>query len=110
MLTRVSIGWKWLADHLNTIIDEVNVNRPIGSASITTDQSPGGTVLRIASPNNQQPSGGGGDGGGGQQPPPQPVVWHNVGWVTVTVVDPASCTQSSLTVLAQKSGSSITIS
>lgn len=91
---------------LNTIIDEVNVNRPTGSATITADQSPGGTVLRLVGQNDQQAQ-----QGGQQQPPPaQPVVWHNVGWVTVTIVDPASCAQSSLTVLAQQPGGSITIS
>lgn len=110
MLHKISIGWHWLENVLNSIIDEVNLNAPIGSASITTDQSPNGTVLRLAQYNDQlqHPSTTG--GGGPPQPQPQPVVWHNVGWVTVTVVDPVSCTQSSLTVLAQKSGSSITIS
>lgn len=106
MLTRISKGWPWLVNHLNAIIDEVNVNRPAGSATITAEQSPGGTVLRVAQQNNQQSQ----DGGSGGQQQPQPVVWHNVGWVTVTIVDPASCAQSTLIVLAQKSGSSITIS
>lgn len=103
MLARVSIGWKWLANHLNAIIDEVNLNTPLGSASITADQSPNGTVLRVAQQNDQQAQQGG-------QQQPQPVVWHNVGWITVTIVDPVSCAQSSLTVLAQQPGGSITIS
>lgn len=105
MLKQVSIGWAWLQEHLNLIIDEVNLNKPTASASIAVEQSPNGTVLRVVQKKDDQPN----QPGSGQQQQQQPVVWHNVGWATVTIIDTATCQTSNLTVVAQKQGSSITI-
>ncbi len=108
MLHEIKTGWRRLDQPLNEVIRAINRQQPLPSASIAVEESPNGTLLKVISTGrDQQPSsaGGGGDGGGGG-----PIVWHNVGWTTVTVVDPATCAQSSLTVLAQKTGSSITIS
>jgi hypothetical protein len=104
MLTRVSIGWIWLERTLNGIIDTVNRQKPLQSASIAVEESPNGTLLKVvgASESDQTSAGGGAAGG--------PVTWHDVGWQQVTVVDPANCSQSTIKVLVFQQGASVTIS
>jgi hypothetical protein len=102
MLTKISIGWVWLDRTLNSIIDAVNSQKPLQSASIAVEESPNGTLLKVV-----------GTGQGQGQPTSDggPVTWHNVGWMTVTVVDPANnCAQSQIKVLVIAQGSSVTIS
>jgi hypothetical protein len=108
MLTQVSIGWRWLERTLNRIISTVNQQKPLGSSTIAIEESPNGTVLKVVNLNSDQP-GGSGAGAAQQQQKPQPVVWHNVAWRTVTVVDPVSCAQSTITVLVQNAGTNLTI-
>jgi hypothetical protein len=47
MLAKISIGWVWLERTLNGIIDTVNQQKPIGSASIAIEESPNGTLLKV---------------------------------------------------------------
>lgn len=107
MLSRISIGWGWLEKTLNTLIDAINVNQPLGSASIAIEQSPNGTMLRVVDQTKdqqKQPAGGGGGGSTGA------VIWQGVSWKTVTVVDPNNnCAQSQISVLVQSSGGQIKI-
>jgi hypothetical protein len=99
MLTKISIGWVWLDRTLNNIIDAVNSQKPLQSASIAVEESPNGTLLKVVGTGQGQPTGGGG-----------PVTWNNVGWQQVTVVDPTNCAQSTIKVLVFQQGSSVTIS
>lgn len=109
-LNHVDIGWEWLRDTLNTIIDEVNEQKPLQSASIAIEETPYGTLLKVipadkydtgAAAGNQQ-------GSQQQQPPqqqqPQPVIWHGVTFRPITIVDPVSCAQSQVLVLVQAPG------
>ena len=111
MLSQVSIGWRWLERTLNRIIDTVNQQKPLGSTTIAIEESPNGTLLKVVNLNSDQPGGSGTSGTQQQQQQqkPQPVVWHNVTWQQVTVVDPVSCAQSQISVLVQNAGTSITI-
>ncbi|SRR5258708_4999529 len=107
MIERISIGWVWLDHTLNRIIDQINRQHPIGSTSVAIEESPNGTLFKVAgAPQTDQASSNRGASGALKS---KPVVWNGVGWVTVTVVDPTTCAQSTLTVLAQKPNSSITI-
>lgn len=108
MIARIQIGWVWLERTLNRIIDAINANQPLASSSIAIEQSPNGTVLRVVKSQDQQPPQGAG-GGGGQQQPAQQVIWHNVSWKTVTVVDPVSCAQSQIVIPVQTTGGQIII-
>jgi hypothetical protein len=90
MLSRITIGWHWLERTLNGIIAEVNAQKPLGSATIAVEESPNGTLLKVvgAQNQNQQSAGGGG----------RPM---EGGWITVTVVNPATCAQSQIQVWAR---------
>jgi hypothetical protein len=57
-LDRIDIDWVWLKDNLNKIIDEVNSNKPLGSATIAVNEAENGSLLSIIA--GQQPGGGGG--------------------------------------------------
>jgi hypothetical protein len=62
MLNRVSIGWVWLEKNLNTIIDEINLNRPLASGSIAIDHTPNGSVIKATPKAGPEAAGGGGGG------------------------------------------------
>jgi hypothetical protein len=113
MLSRIHIGWHWLERTLNGIIAEVNAQKPLPSATIAVEESPNGTLLKVVGAQNQsQPGAPGAPGPAAPTPPtpkPPPVVWHNVTWQQVTVIDPSSCVQSTITVLVQSAGNNITI-
>jgi len=101
MLTRVTIGWVWLERTLNGIIDQVNRQKPLQSASVAVEESPNGTVLKVvaiqATPDQGtgQASGGGAAGAGGRPGQAQP------NWMTVTIVNPDTCVQSQIQVWAR---------
>lgn len=83
MLSRVSVGWQWLSDTLNGIIDAVNAQKIIPSATVGVNQSPTGIILTasaLAAPQPQQ-------GGGGSIPNPPS---GTAGWQQIQVVD-ANC-------------------
>jgi hypothetical protein len=84
MLKNIQIGWVWLERTLNGIIDAVNAQHIIPSASVAVQEAPNGVVLTVAK--------GGGDGGGGPT---------EGGWLTVTIVDPQTCAQSTVQVWAK---------
>jgi len=115
MLAKISIGWVWLERTLNGIIDVVNQQKPLGSASIAIEESPNGTLLKVVPvAQSDQTIGGGGGGGGGATGGGTggggAVTWNNVGWQQVIVVDPANnCAQSTIKVLVFQQGSSVTI-
>jgi hypothetical protein len=100
MLDRIHIGWHWLERTLNGIIAAVNAQKPLPSATIAIEESPNGMLLKVVQAQNQPPSTG---------PAQQQVVWHDVAWAKVTVVDPTTCAQSSISVLIQSPGNNITI-
>jgi hypothetical protein len=45
-MDKISIGWVWLEKTLNGIIDAVNRQKPLPSASIAIEESPNGTLLK----------------------------------------------------------------
>jgi hypothetical protein len=75
MLSKVNIGWVWLERTLNGIVDEINKQKPIGSASIAIEESPNGTLLKTVA--QQQP------GGSGIPNPPS----GTAGWNQLAVID-----------------------
>jgi hypothetical protein len=78
MLNRISSGWTWLETALNAVIDEINRQKPVASATIAVEESPNGTLLKLTS---SQQAGTGGGGG----------VWPaGVGWQLLTVIDTSS--------------------
>src|ERR1700741_86279 len=99
-LTRVQIGWKGLEDVINEIRNRINVNQPLEGSGIRIEDSPGGGKLISLSPSPTTSS-------DNQQPATDPhllateVDWHGVKWQDVTVVDPSSCAQSTLSVLTK---------
>jgi hypothetical protein len=87
MLTRVSIGWIWLERTLNGIIDQVNRQKPLQSATIAIEESPNGTLLKVTGVSESgQTAGGGGGPTGGQ-------------WCTLSVIDTSTgaCVTKTLT-------------
>jgi hypothetical protein len=128
MIERISIDWAWLQTTLNRIIDALNEQKPLGSATITINESPNGTLLSLAA---QQ--------GGGETttapsadtpwkitPDGETASWHQIlafdpktknistiwawsgslkqpanWWETVMLVDPATCTKSTATILVK---------
>jgi hypothetical protein len=107
MLKPISSGWQWLERTLNILIEEINAQKPLPSATIAVEEGPNGTLIKVAgTPKNEPP---GSSGPSSSTPKPQPVVWHNVAWQQVTVVDPGSCAQSTIIVLVQSFGKNITI-
>lgn len=46
MLKHIEIDWAWLQDKLNLIIDTVNQQKVIGSATIAIEESPQGTLIK----------------------------------------------------------------
>jgi hypothetical protein len=83
MLEKITIGWVWLERTLNTMIDAINAEKPLPSASIAVEESPNGTLLKVTGISESGQTSGG--GGGGQQWP------AGVGWQALTVVDPSDC-------------------
>jgi hypothetical protein len=91
MLARVSIGWTWLERTLNGIIDQLNRQKPLQSATIAIEESPNGTLLKYVGATQSDQSSGGGAGAnptGGQ-------------WTAIVVVDPNTCIPSTLMVWAK---------
>ena len=105
-LKNVQMGWKGLQDVINRIIDTVNSQTPVEGSGINIEDSANGKIISVA---NQTGGGGGGDssqtnaGAGAQDPHllATEIDWHGVKWQDVTVVDPSTCAQSTLTVLTQ---------
>jgi hypothetical protein len=89
MLSRIHIGWHWLDQTLNTMIDAINEQKPVGSASIAVEESPNGTLLKVVGAQADQTSGGGGGGGGASQPNPPS---GTAQWCQLAVIDNSSGT------------------
>jgi hypothetical protein len=85
MLNRITSGWTWLETALNAMIDEMNRQKPLASASIAVEESPNGTLLKVAGPQQV----GTGDG-------PQPDLitpdGETAAWQQIHVVD-QNCNQ-----------------
>lgn len=106
-LKEFKFGWKALNAALNEIADAVNRNSPLEGDGIHLDEH-GQQGVSINATNakgggNQDQSGGG--GGGGTAPTYTQITINGVQWKDVTIIDPATCAQSTLTVLAQGAGS-----
>jgi hypothetical protein len=86
MLKAVKIDWAWLQDNLNLIIDAVNRQKPLSSATIAIDEMPSGTMLSLTAA----------QGGGGA--PSTDTPWkttpdgEQAGWHSLNVVD-QNCNQ-----------------
>lgn len=107
-LSSVSCGIKALEDVLNRIVAALNQRTPVAGAGITINESGSGAVIALANKDDDQgqPQNQGGGGGGViQASGPYTIMLNGVVWKNVTIVDPVSCAQSTLTVLAQGSGS-----
>jgi hypothetical protein len=90
-MDRISTIWPWLERTLNGIIDQVNRQKPLQSASIAVEESPNGTLLKVVgTTQSDQSSGGGG----------QPMAG---GWQAVSIIDNSSgtCVTKTLVVWAQ---------
>src|SRR5260370_40253525 len=67
-MDHIRIGWRWLERTLNGIIDTINQQRPVGSATIAVEQSPSGMLLKVVGkPDQQGEVGAGGPVGGSWQ-------------------------------------------
>jgi hypothetical protein len=128
MLNRITSGWTWLETALNAMIDEINRQKPLASASIALEESPNGTLLKVTQP--QQPATGGGD----VDPTPwattpdgETADWHQLisfnadnakvstqwvwggtpkpgtvyAWHPVGLIDPSTCAQYTLVILTK---------
>lgn len=85
MLKNIQIGWVWLERTLNGIIDQVNAQHIIPSATVAVQEAPNGTMLTAQGGMGDSTAQGAGDSAGGS-------------WVTVTVVNPNTCAQSQIQV------------
>jgi hypothetical protein len=92
MLKSVSIGWHWLERTLNGIIDQVNAQHIIPSASIAVQEAANGTMLTVTKIGGAASDTSGGSGGAND-----PKGY----WTTVTIVNPATCAQSQIQVWAK---------
>jgi hypothetical protein len=107
MLKNIQIGWVWLDQVLNGIIDQVNAQHVIPSASVAVQEAPNGTILTVG-----QGGGGGGGGDGTLQPSVKgwtTITFNNWTWKELTVVDPATCQQSTVHAIAYHAGASIVL-
>jgi hypothetical protein len=94
MLNRISIGWRWLENTLNGIIDAVNQQKPLGSASVAVEESPNGSLLRVVG--SQQGTGSGAAGAPGAPGGGGPTGGQ---WCTLSVIDTSTgtCVTKTLT-------------
>ncbi len=84
-MDHIRIGWQWLERTLNGIIDAVNRQKPVGSATIAVEESPSGALLKVVAQSAQAGTGGGGGPVGG--------TWQQL--VVIKVVN-NQCTQQYL--------------
>jgi hypothetical protein len=77
MLAKITIGWHWLERTLNAIIEEVNRQKPLASASIVVEESPNGALLKVVEQQAQAAAATGG----------AKTTWPaGVGWQPMTVI------------------------
>ena len=76
MLARVNIGWQWLQDVINKIVERTNAQKIIPSASVAVQETPSGTILTVQPQADQQQS-------GQQSGKPN----GNAGWQQIMLVD-----------------------
>jgi hypothetical protein len=88
-LDRINIGWIWLERTLNTIIDQVNRQHPISSTSVAVEESPNGTLFKVATAQQTDQASApkaGSAGAPGPGPPPPPPT--GIGqWCQLNVID-----------------------
>src|SRR5215468_6921338 len=100
-LRNVTIGWKALNRIINRIIDTVNANEPLEGAGIRIIEHQNGKLIELSdtgttsSPDRNQQQSAISD--------PHQLIYtiteSGVKWQQVTVVDPGTCAQSTITVL-----------
>jgi len=99
-LSRVQIGWKALEKLINETRDRINANMPVEGSGTRIEDVAGGKMISYSpgsttSSDIQQPT----------TTPQDPhllatgIIWYGVKWQSVTVVDPSTCAQSTLSVL-----------
>src|ERR1700747_646057 len=121
MLNRITSGWIWLETALNAIINEVNRQKPLGSASIVVEESPNGALLKAV------PQKAAADEPWKKTPDGETATWHQLisfnadkatvstqwvwggtptpgkvyAWQPVGLIDPSTCTQYTLIILTK---------
>lgn len=99
-LKQVRIGWKGLENIINEIIDKVNISVPIEGDGIRIVDAPNGKVISASSqPASNSASGATTQVASQAHSTIDKISWYGVKWQDVTVVDPSTCAQSTLTVL-----------
>jgi hypothetical protein len=114
-MDRITIGWRWLEKTLNEIIDHVNRQKPLASATIAVEESPTGSLLKAVGAQSGPSQAGGAGGGAGYVDDDSayvkwgsyPGVIHGVSWKAVTIVDPSTCAQSTIQVLIKDPNGSV---
>jgi hypothetical protein len=106
-LSSVKCGIKGLEEVLNRIVLGVNARTVVQGAGLTVNESDSGVVISLAAHDDDQGQANTTAGGGGGSPSPtySAITINGVQWSDVTIIDPASCAQSTLTVLAKGAGS-----
>jgi hypothetical protein len=112
-ISTVQCGIKALEEVLNRIVAAVNARTVVAGAGLTSQETPENIVISVANKDDdhgqQQQTPG---GGGGTQDPhllATSVIWYGVKWQSVTVVDPTTCAQSTLSVLVNTGDNSDSI-
>jgi hypothetical protein len=96
-LNRFRFEWKALNEALNRIADVVNQNCPLEGDHISLSHNGNlGVAISVSAQTKKSPGGDQQSGGGATS-----IIWYGVKWQDVTMVDPSSCTQSTLTVLTK---------
>ena len=104
------MGWRGLENVINRIVEAVNGNDPIEGAGIRITALSNGKLIEVASSAMTGNNPGSGNAGGGQNHIlVYNTTWSGVKWQNVTVVDPATCAQSTLSVLVNTGNPSDTV-
>lgn len=104
-LEQVIIGWKGLQKIINRIIDHANASVPLEGDGIRIQETANGILISTANDaENVGPTAASSGQSAGQQQNHSTIdkiEWTGVKWQGVTVVDPSTCAQSTLTVLVK---------
>lgn len=108
----VKTRWKALGNVLNRLVNVINANEPIEGAGIRiSDGGKGGKIIETTAALGQSTTAQSGQGGTQSAPPNlvSGLTWHGVKFEPVTIVDPSTCAQSTISVLVQTGNNSDSI-
>jgi hypothetical protein len=95
------IGWKKLRASLIAVETVVNANTPLRGEGISINETAGGCMISLDKSTESAAD----RTGTGGTPTYSQITIQGVQWTDVTIIDPATCAQTTLTVLAQGAGS-----